>query len=128
MCIAYPEMDEEQVVQQSIKEIRQALSDQSQTLIWELSQQPQTTIRDVAEVIQRFDRLQRATPKVNALATAEVRELKAQVAEQAELLKALVTSQTTLQRQLQQRLLARHNPVQPAPTREARPALPDDQL
>lgn len=98
--IAYPEMDDDQVIQRSIKEIRQALPDQSQTLIWEFSQRPQTTIRDVDDVIQRFNALQRPTTKVNAVATQEVTELKAQVAEQVELLRALVTSQTTLQQQL----------------------------
>lgn len=42
--IAYPEMDDAQTTQRSIKEIRQALPDQSTNLIWELPQ-PQLFVR-----------------------------------------------------------------------------------
>lgn len=45
--IAYPRLTKEQVKGQSIKEIQQALPNERQTLIWELSQRPHTTFQNV---------------------------------------------------------------------------------
>lgn len=60
-----------QTIQRSVKEIQHTLPEASEHLLWELAQRPRTTIRDVADVIQKFSSLQ-ASNQVHAMSIPEV--------------------------------------------------------
>lgn len=57
-------------------------------------------MRELVAISQQFNSLQKNMTKINAVGSQEVMEFKNQVAANAELLNALVASQTFLQQQL----------------------------